>query len=83
MAFDYTRTTVFTANTATDSVTQLLLNTSTAGFSANTTTISLEPGSTPIGISFQYFGSTYTQDYVVNSGTSDAPGPVQEPARWR
>jgi len=75
MAFDYARTSVFTANTTTDSVTQLLLNTSTAGFSANTTTVSLEPGSAPIGMSFQYFGSTYTQDYVVNSGTTTATCP--------
>lgn len=69
MAFDYLRTSVFTANTSTDSVTQLLLASSTAGFSASTTTISLEPGSAPIGVSFQYFGSTSTQDYVVNSNT--------------
>jgi YVTN family beta-propeller protein len=69
IAFDYARTSVFTANTSNDSVTQLLLNSSTAGFSANTTTISLEPGSAPIGVSFQYFGNTYTQDYVVNSNT--------------
>ena len=40
------------------------------------TTISLPTGSAPIGISFQYFGSTYTQDYVVNSGlkTLNCPG---------
>ena len=68
MAFDYLRTSVFTANTTADSVTQVLLATSTGGFAANTTTISLEPGSKPIGMSFQYFGATYTQDYVVNSG---------------
>ncbi len=75
MAFDYLRTSVFTANASTDSVTQLLLNSSTAGFSANTTTMSLELGSAPIGMSFQYFGSTYTQDYVVNSGTTTATCP--------
>ncbi|SRR6266568_222039 len=72
IAFDANRTTVYSANTATDSVTQVLLNSSTAGFSANTTTIALEPGSAPIGMTFQYFGTTYTQDYVVNSGTSTA-----------
>jgi YVTN family beta-propeller protein len=70
MAFDYLRTTVFTANTATDSVTQSGLTTSSAGFSTNTTTISLLPGSKPIGISFEFFGPTYAQDYVVNSGTN-------------
>ncbi|HVJ06080.1 MAG TPA: hypothetical protein VM578_10445, partial [Candidatus Saccharimonadales bacterium] len=69
IAFDANRTTVYSANTATDSVTQVLLASSTAGFSANTTTIALEPGSAPIGMTFQYFGTTYTQDYVVNSGT--------------
>ncbi len=69
MAFDYLRSSVFTANTSSDTVTQLQLNSSTAGFSANTTTISLEPGSAPIGVSFQYFGGTYTQDYVVNANT--------------
>jgi len=68
IAFDYSRTTVFSTNTAADSVTQAFLGTSTAGFSALTATISLEAGSAPIGMSFQYFGSTYTQDYVVNSG---------------
>jgi DNA-binding beta-propeller fold protein YncE len=77
LAFDSGRTTVFSANAEQvlggqvfDSVTQVLLNSSTAGFSANTTTITLEPGSKPVGISFQYFGITYTQDYVVNSGTT-------------
>lgn len=76
MAFNATRTAVLTANTVTDSVTQTTLGTSTAGFAANTTTISLPTGSAPIGISFEYFGSTYTQDYVVNSGlgTANCPG---------
>jgi len=75
LAFDFNRTTVYTTNTASDSVTQVLLNASTAGFAANTTTISLEQGSQPIGISFQYFGSSYTQDFVVNSGTHTATCP--------
>jgi len=76
LAFNATRTAVFTANTTTDSVSQATLGTSTAGFSANVTTISLPTGSAPIGISFEYFGSTYTQDYVVNSGlaTLNCPG---------
>lgn len=76
MAFNSTRTAVLTANTTTDSVSQATLGTSTAGFSANVTTISLPTGSAPIGISFEYFGSTYTQDYVVNSGlaTLNCPG---------
>jgi hypothetical protein len=76
LAFNSTRTAVLTANTATDSVTQSNLGISTAGFSANTTTISLPTGSAPIGISFQYFGIPYTQDYVVNSGTGtvNCPG---------
>ncbi len=75
MAFDYLRSSVFTANTATDSVTQLLLSNSTSGFSANVSTLSLEPGSAPIGMSFQYFGGTYTQNYVVNSGTTTSVCP--------
>jgi hypothetical protein len=74
-AFDFTRTVAFTANTATDSVTEVLLNLSSAGFAANTTTISLPAGSQPIDMSFQYFGITYTQDYVVNSGTKTANCP--------
>lgn len=86
MAFDYLRTSVFTANTTADSVTQVLLATSTGGFAANTTTISLEPGSKPIAVSFQYFGATYTQDYVVNSGanatcpTSGSLSVISQPA---
>ncbi|PSH05421.1 MAG: hypothetical protein CXZ00_01645 [Acidobacteria bacterium] len=68
VAFDYSRTAAYTANTKTDSVTQVNLLTSTAGFSANTTTIALESGAAPIGMSFQYFGTSYTIDYVVNSG---------------
>jgi len=75
LAFDFSRTSVFTANTSTDSVTQATLSTTTAGFAAGTTTISLEPGSAPVGMSFQYFGATYTQDYVVNSGTTTATCP--------
>ena len=75
LAFDFNRTTVFTTNTLKDSVTQVLLLPSTAGFAANTTTIALDPGSAPIGISFQYFGTTYTTDYVVNSGTTTATCP--------
>jgi YVTN family beta-propeller protein len=75
MAFNAARTAVLTANTITNSVTQATLGTSTAGFAANTTTVSLPTGSAPIGISFEYFG-TYTQDYVVNSGlnTLNCPG---------
>ena len=57
MAFNAARTAVLTANTTTDSVTQATLGTSTAGFAANTTTVSLPTGSAPIGISFQYFGA--------------------------
>jgi len=75
IAFDGARTAVFTANTSTDSVTKLLLSTSTAGFAANATTITLPAGAAPIAISFEYFGLTYTQDYVVNSGaTANCPG---------
>jgi len=75
MEFDYSRTSVYTANTSTDSVTQILLSPSTAGFAANTTTISLPAGSQPIGMSFQYYGGNYTQDFVVNSGTKTANCP--------
>jgi len=75
LAFDGSRTTVFSTNTAADSVTQSLLSTSTAGFSALTTTISLEAGSAPIGMSFEYFGPTYALDYVVNKGTGTATCP--------
>jgi len=69
MQMDGTRTNIYTANTASDTVTQSLLSSSTSGFSTYTTTISLPTGSRPIGMSFQYYGATYTQDYVVNSGT--------------
>jgi hypothetical protein len=51
-------------------VTRVALNTSTTGFAANATTIALESGSKPIGMSFQYFGTNYTQDYVLNSGAT-------------
>src|ERR1019366_10248132 len=54
MAFAFDRMSVFTANTANDSVTQLLLNASSAGISS-TSTFGLPTGSAPIGISFQYF----------------------------
>jgi hypothetical protein len=75
LAFDFSRTTVFSANTATDSVTQVSISPSTAGFSATNTSITLEKGSAPIGMSFQYFGATYTKDYVVNSGTNTTTCP--------
>ncbi|MGA3126419.1 MAG: hypothetical protein ABSD13_06860 [Candidatus Korobacteraceae bacterium] len=79
MAFDYNRTSVFTANlptaTAPASVTQILLNTSTAGFAANTNTITMYANSNPIGVSFQYYGSTYTQDYVVDASTTTTTCP--------
>ena len=68
IAFDAARTAIFTANTSTDSVSKLLLSPSTVGLAANVTTITLPAGAAPIGISFQYFGIPYTQDYVVNSG---------------
>lgn len=81
MAFDYNRTNVYTANnpiinttttppTRTDTISQLALNTTSGSFAANVTTIALESGSNPIGISFQYYGTTYKQTYVVNSGTT-------------
>jgi len=72
VAFDGARTTVFSTNPTADSVTQVSLNTSTASFSALATTISLEAGSAPIGMSFEYFGPTYAQDYVVNKGPQTA-----------
>jgi YVTN family beta-propeller protein len=75
MAFDGTRTSIFAADTASDSVTQSLLNISSGGFSASTNTIALPAGSHPIAMSFQYYGPTYTQDYVVNSGTNTAACP--------
>ncbi len=75
MQFDYGRISAFTANTATDSVTEVFLSPSTAGFAANTLTISLPAGSKPIGISFQYYAGSYTQDFVVNSGTKTANCP--------
>jgi hypothetical protein len=78
MAFDYSRTSVFTANlptaTAPASVTQILLNTSTAGFAANTNTITMYPNSNPIGVAFEYYGSTYTQDYVVDAPKTTTTG---------
>ena len=78
IAFDSARTSVFTANTSTpanvstDSVTKLSLAASTAGFAANTTTLTLPGGSLPTGISFQYFGTAYTQEYVVDQGSDSA-----------
>jgi hypothetical protein len=75
ITFDNNRSTVYTTNTSTDSLTQVLLAASTAGFAANTTTISLEKGSAPIGMSFEYYGTTYTTDYVVNSGTATTTCP--------
>jgi YVTN family beta-propeller protein len=75
MAFDATRANVYTANTTTDSVTQVTLQVTTGGFSSTNTTIALPPGSKPTGMSFQYFGPTYTQDYVINSGTTTATCP--------
>ncbi len=75
IAFDANRSTVYSANTTTDSVTQVQLSPSTAGFSSTATTIALEPGSAPIAMTFQYFGTTYTQNYVVNSGTHTAVCP--------
>jgi Ni,Fe-hydrogenase III small subunit len=76
LAFDFNRISVFSTNTASDSVTQVFLNASTAGFAINSTTISLEAGSQPIGMSFEYYGSPYTQDFVVNSGTHTATCPL-------
>ena len=74
LTFDYSRSIVFSTNPATlampDSVTQVTISPSTAGFSATNNTIVLEQGSKPISMSFQYFGVTYTQDYVVNSGAT-------------
>ena len=70
IAFDAARTSVFTANTSTDSVTKLSVIPSTAGAAANATTITLPAGAAPIGISFEYSGVSYTQDYVVNSGAT-------------
>jgi hypothetical protein len=70
IAFDGTRTSVFTANTSSDSVSRLTLAASTAGFAATTTTITLPAGAAPTGISFQFFGIPYTQDYVLNSGAT-------------
>ena len=75
MAFDYQRTTVFAADTAADDVTAVLINPSTAGFAATTTTIGMPSGSQPIGMSFEYYGPTYTQDYVINSGLNTATCP--------
>jgi YVTN family beta-propeller protein len=75
MAFDYTRTTVLAANTLDDSVSLFPLSIVASSSSGSVSTIFLEKGSAPIGISFQYFGSTYTQDYVVNSGTGTTSCP--------
>jgi len=75
MAFDTTRASVYATNPGTDSVTQSFISSSSAGFAANTNTILLAPGSQPIGMSFQYFGVSYLQDYVVNSGTNTTTCP--------
>ncbi len=75
LAFDYQRTTVFAADTASDNVTAVLLNNSTAGFAATTTTIGMPTGSQPIGMSFEYYGVSYSQDYVINAGLNTATCP--------
>jgi len=75
MAFDGSRSSIYTANTASDSITQSFISASSAGFSVSTNTISMEPGSKPVAISFQYFGPTYALDYVANSGTTTATCP--------
>lgn len=75
MAMDGTRTVIFTANTAADTVAQTTISSSTSGYQTYTTTISLPLGSRPIGMAFQFYGPSYTLDYVVNSGTSSAVCP--------
>ena len=76
MTFDYRRTAVYTANTSTDSVSANTSRTARRRVLRRAPpTICAAAGSAPIGISFQYFGTTYTQDYVVNSGTRTASCP--------
>jgi len=75
MAFDGSRSSIYTANTTSDSITQSFLSSSSSGFSVSTNTISLEPGSKPVSVAFQYFGPTYSLDYVANSGTNTATCP--------
>jgi hypothetical protein len=76
IAFDSNRGTVYAANTAADSLTQVTLLNITGSFAATTNTITLEPGASPIGMTFEYFGIPSTTDYVVNSGKNPVTGVV-------
>lgn len=73
MAMDYNRTVIYTVSSSSDSVALTTLNSSSTGFSNYTTTVSLPTGSNPIGMSFQYYGTGYTYNYVLNSGTGICP----------
>jgi hypothetical protein len=85
MAFDYSRTMVLTANRDNNTVSEQQLNTAGGGFAPGTTTLTLPTGSAPTSMSFQFFGATYTQDYVVNSGhnatcpATGSLGVIQQP----
>ncbi|MDR3762710.1 MAG: hypothetical protein P4M01_01305 [Acidobacteriota bacterium] len=70
IVMDYNRTIMYTASTANDSVALTTLNSSATGFSSYNATISLPTGTKPIGLSFQYYNSSYSYMFVVNSGTS-------------
>lgn len=71
VAFDYLRTSAFTANTSSDTASKVTLATSTGSFSTTVTQISLDSGAKPMNVAFQYYGSgTQTYDYIVNSGTT-------------
>jgi hypothetical protein len=69
LAFDASRVTVYTANTASDTVNAVTLS-GTGSFSATTTSIALESGAAPSDVAFEFFGLTYPQNFVVNSGTT-------------
>ena len=68
LEFDSSRSTVFTANTSADTVSELSLNALSGSLSSQVSTITMEPGSAPTSVAFQFFGIGTSQQYIVNSG---------------
>ena len=70
ISFSGDRSTVFTANTKSDSVSAVTLSNSSSSFASTVTTIALESGAQPTSVGFEFYGISYTQAFVVNSGTT-------------
>jgi hypothetical protein len=70
ISFSGDRGTVFTANTKSDSVSAVTLSNSSSSFASTVTTIALESGAQPTSVGFELYGISYTQAFVVNSGTT-------------